>query len=68
MNIKRFTLRTKLIFSTFLMRHNAHEEKGFIYEFDDVEELKKNKDFKKLSRQEQGQVVQRDWNRYMEEE
>ena len=43
MNIKRFTLRTKLIFSTFLMRHNAHEEKGFIYEFDDVEELKKNK-------------------------
>jgi len=50
------------------MRHNAHEENGFIYEFDDVEELKKNKEFQKLSRQEKGQVLQRDWNRYMEGE
>ena len=41
MNIKRFILKVRLFFSPIFMRHKRHEEKGFIYEFDD-------KDFEKL--------------------
>ena len=42
------------------MRHKHHEQKGFIYEFDDEE-------FKKLTPEQQGKEVQKDWNRYMRE-
>ena len=58
MNIKRFILKTRLFFSPLFMRHKQHEEKGFIYEFDDEE-------FKKLSPEQQGEEVQKSWNSYM---
>ena len=59
MHIKRFILRIRLFLSTFFMKRNSsHEEKGFIYEFDD-------EDFKKLSQEEQAKEVQRDWNKYI---
>ena len=58
MNIKRFILKTRLFFSPIFMRHKQHEEKGFIYEFDDEE-------FKKLSPEQQGEEVQKSWNSYM---
>ena len=58
MNIKRFILKTRLFFSPFFMKHKQHEEKGFIYEFDDEE-------FKKLSPEQQGEEVQKSWNSYM---
>ena len=43
MNIKRFILKVRLFFSPLFMRHKHHEEKGFIYEFDDEELLSKEK-------------------------
>ena len=58
MNIKRFILKTRLFFSPIFMRHKQHEEKGFIYEFDDEE-------FKKLPPEQQGEEVQKSWNSYM---
>ena len=58
MNIKRFILKTRLFFSPLFMRHKQHEEKGFIYEFDDEE-------FKKLPPEQQGEEVQKSWNSYM---
>ena len=58
MNIKRFILKTRLFFSPLFMKHKQHEEKGFIYEFDDEE-------FKKLSPEQQGEEVQKSWNSYM---
>ena len=60
MNIKRFILKVRLFFSPLYMRHKYHEEKGFIYEFDDEE-------FKKLPQEQQGKEVQKSWNRYMRE-
>ena len=36
MNMKKFILKTKFFFSRF-RKHEGHEEKGFIYEFDDEE-------------------------------
>ena len=60
MNIKRFILKTRLFFSPLFMRHKRHEEKGFIYEFDDEE-------FKKLPPEQQGKELQKSWNRYMRE-
>ena len=60
MNIKRFILKIRLFFSPIFVRHKRHQEKGFIYEFDDEE-------FKKLTLEEQGKEVQKDWNRYMRE-
>ena len=58
MNIKRFILKTRLFFSPLFMRHKQHEEKGFIYEFDDEE-------FEKLTVEERGKEVQKNWNRYI---
>jgi len=58
MNIKRFILKVRLFFSPIFMRHKRHEEKGFIYEFDD-------KDFEKLPVDEKGKELQKSWNRYM---
>ena len=58
MNIKRFILKVRLFFSPIFMRHKRHEEKGFIYEFDDEE-------FKKLPPEQQGEEVQKSWNSYM---
>ena len=60
MSIKKFILRWKLFLSTFKKR-KYHENKGFIYEFDDDK-------FKKLSPEEQGVEVQKNWNRYMKKE
>ena len=60
MNIKRFILKVRLFFSPLFMRHNHHEEKGFIYEFDDEE-------FKNLPPEQQGKELQKSWNRYMRE-
>ena len=60
MNIKRFILKIRLFFSPIFVRHKHHQEKGFIYEFDDEE-------FKKLTPEQQGKEVQKDWNRYMRE-
>ena len=42
------------------MRHKHHEQKGFIYEFDDEE-------FKKLPPEQQGKELQKSWNRYIRE-
>ena len=59
MLMKRFILRIRLFLSTFFMKRNcSHEEKGFIYEFDD-------EDFRKLPQEEQAKEVQSDWNRYI---
>ena len=58
MNIKRFILKTRLFFSPLFMKHKQHEEKGFIYEFDDEE-------FKKLPPEQQGEEGQKSWNSYM---
>ena len=58
MNIKRFILKTRLFFSPIFIRHKRHEEKGFIYEFDDEE-------FEKLTVEERGKEVQKNWNRYI---
>ena len=41
-----------------MKRNCSHEEKGFIYEFDD-------EDFRELPQEEQAKEVQRDWNRYI---
>ena len=59
MLMKRFILKIRLFLSTFFMKRNSfHEEKGFIYEFDD-------EDFRKLPQEEQAKEVQRDWNKYI---
>ena len=58
MHIKRFILKVRLFFSTLFMRHKHHEEKGFIYDFEDEE-------FKKLPPEQQGEEVQKSWNSYM---
>ena len=58
MHIKRFILKVRLLFSPLFVRHKQHEQKGFIYEFDDEE-------FKKLSPEQQGEEVQKSWNSYM---
>ena len=58
MSMKRFILKCRLFFSTIFVRQKQKQEKGFIYEFND-------KDFDKLSSEEQGVEVQKNWNRYM---
>ena len=61
MNIKRFILKCRLLFSTIFVRYEeVEQEKGFVYEFDDDR-------FKKLSPEEQGIQVQKNWNKYMKE-
>ena len=61
MNIKRFILKSRLLFSTIFVRYEeVEQEKGFVYEFDDDR-------FKKLSPEEQGIQVQKNWNKYMKE-
>ncbi len=54
--IKRFILKIRLFFSTFFIRNR--KERGFVYELEDI---------KKLPAKEQGKAVQKDWNKYMEE-
>ena len=61
MSIKRFILKCRLFFHTLFVREEYKEKKGFIYEFDDEK-------FKKLSLEEQGVEVQKNWNRYMKKE
>jgi len=52
-------LKIRLFFSTLFIRPKSYEQKGFIYEeFDDSE-------FKKLSTDQQGKEVQKNWNEYM---
>ena len=58
--IRKITLKIKLYFSTFFMRTKIREEKGFIYDLGGEE-------FQKLSIEERGKHVQRDYNKYMEE-
>ena len=58
MSIKRFKLKCRIFFRTLFVREEYKEQKGFIYEFDDEK-------FKKLSLEEQGVEVQKNWNRYM---
>ena len=61
MNIKRFILKSRLLFSTSFVRYEeVEQEKGFVYEFDYDR-------FKKLSPEEQGIQVQKNWNKYMKE-
>tara|TARA_B100001996_G_C18530943_1_gene543032 strand:- start:477 stop:668 length:192 start_codon:yes stop_codon:yes gene_type:complete len=60
-NIKRFILKIKLFLSTFYMKPKKHENKGFIYEGLDIDEIRK------LPKEEQGKVVQKNWKKFMEE-
>ena len=55
-SIKRFILKIRLFFSTFFIKNR--KESGFVYEKEDI---------KKLPVEEQGKAVQKDWNKYMEE-
>lgn len=55
-SIKRFILKIRLFFSTFFVKNR--KESGFVYEKEDI---------KKLPVEEQGKAVQKDWNKYMEE-
>ena len=55
-SIKRFILKIRLFFSTFFIKNR--KERGFVYEKEDI---------KKLPVEEQGKAVQKDWNKYMEE-
>jgi len=55
-SIKRFILKIRLFFSTFFVKNR--KERGFVYEKEDI---------KKLPVEEQGKAVQKDWNKYMEE-
>ena len=55
-SIKRFILKIRLFFSTFFVKNR--KERGFVYEKEDI---------KKLPIEEQGKAVQKDWNKYMEE-
>ena len=59
MNMKKFILKTKFFFSRF-RKHEGHEEKGFIYEFDDER-------FKDLPIEDQGVEGQKSWNKDMRE-
>lgn len=58
--IRKFILKIKLHLSTFFMRVKIREEKGFIYDL-------KGDEFQKLSMEEKAKNVQRDYNKYMEE-
>ena len=55
-SIKRFILKIRLFFSTFFIKNR--KERGFVYELEDI---------KKLPAKEQCKAVQKDWNKYMEE-
>ena len=55
-SIKRFILKIRLFFSTFFIKNR--KESGFVYEKEDI---------KKLPVEEQGKAVQKDWNKYIEE-
>ena len=55
-SIKRFILNIRLFFSTFFVKNR--KERGFVYEKEDI---------KKLPVEELGKAVQKDWNKYMEE-
>ena len=55
-SIKRFILKIRLFFSTFFIKNR--KERGFVYELEDI---------KKLPVKAQGKAVQKDWNKYMEE-
>ena len=60
-NIRKFILKVKLFISTFYMKPKKHENKGFIYESLDIDEIKK------LPTEEQGKAVQRNWKKFMKE-
>jgi hypothetical protein len=60
MNIKRLVLKFRLFFSTIFVRYEQKQERGFVYEFDDER-------FKKLTPEEQGVQVQKNWNKYMKD-
>ena len=55
-SIKRFILKIRLFFSTFFIKNR--KERGFVYELEDI---------KKLPAKDQGIAVQKDWNKYKEE-
>ena len=55
-SMTRFILKIRLFFSTFFIKNR--KERGFVYELEDI---------KKLPAKEQGKAVQKDWNKYMEE-
>jgi hypothetical protein len=59
-SIRRFILRIRLFLSTVFMRTKNREERGFIYDLGGEE-------FQKLPLEERGKNVQRDYNKYMEE-
>ena len=58
MSMKRFKLKCRLLFSSIFVRQKQKQEKGFIYEFNDEK-------FEKLSPEDQGVEVQKNWNKYM---
>ena len=58
-SITRTTLKVRLFMSTFRQR-KKFKGSSFIYEL-------KDDNFKNLSDEEKGKAIQRDWNRYMED-
>jgi hypothetical protein len=58
-SLNRTILRVRLFFSTFRQR-KKFKGSSFIYEL-------KDDNFKNLSDEEKGKAIQRDWNRYMED-
>ena len=58
-SLNRTILKIRLFFSTFRQR-KKFKVSSFIYEL-------KDDNFKNLSDEEKGKAIQRDWNRYMED-